>query len=247
LRGDNLARQLVAAGETFVGHSEGLPGAGATDCTAGSHARKHNPWVNFPDLPEEINQPYSALPDDYADLPTVSVVVPDLCHDMHDCGVAAGDQWASEQLPGYVDSVQTHDSLLVVTWDESEGRRDDNLIPTFLVGPMVQAGDTAQRIDHYSILRTIEDMYALHPSGRPRTGHPSGTSGTPRRTDVVPGSRRFQLANRSVRERLWRAYPLRRGRDVCPSRIRVVRLSETQSLSRGRHGPSSPELGSRTP
>jgi phosphatidylinositol-3-phosphatase len=165
LHGGNLADQLLTAGRTFVGYSEGLPEAGSTECESDRYRRKHNPWVNFPDLPEAINQPYSALPDDYADLPTVSIVVPDMCNDMHDCGVAAGDSWARENLARYVKWAQSHDSLLVVTFDESEGRDDGNHIPTVLVGPMVAAGASAQPIDHYSILRTLEEMYGLPPLG----------------------------------------------------------------------------------
>src|SRR4051812_23160273 len=94
LTGDNLAAQLLAAGETFTGYSEGLPEVGYTGCRSGRYARKHNPWVDFPHLPSSVNQPFSALPADYADLPTVSFVVPDLCNDMHNCGVATGDAWA---------------------------------------------------------------------------------------------------------------------------------------------------------
>jgi hypothetical protein len=164
LHGDNLASQLLAAGKTFVGYSEDLPQAGATDCGAGEYRRKHNPWVSFADLPTGINQPYTALPDDYADLPTVSFLVPDLCNDMHDCDVATGDTWAKQNLAPYVEWAKSHNSLLVVTFDESEGKGDDP-IATLLVGPMVQAGDTAQHVDHYSILRTIEEMYGLEPLG----------------------------------------------------------------------------------
>ena len=47
----NLAAQLLAAGATFAGYSEGLPAAGATVCSAGRYARKHNPWADFPALP----------------------------------------------------------------------------------------------------------------------------------------------------------------------------------------------------
>jgi hypothetical protein len=163
LSGDNLASQLLAAGKTFTGFSEDLPGTGAEDCSSGGYRRKHNPWVDFSGLPAGINQPYSALPADYADLPTVSFVVPNLCNDMHDCSVAAGDRWAKAHLAPYVAWAATHDSLLVVTFDESDGGNDGNAIATFLVGPMVDAGDTAQRIDHYSLLRTIEEMYGLPP------------------------------------------------------------------------------------
>jgi hypothetical protein len=162
--GPNLAGQLLEAGRTFVGYSEALPAVGSTVCRAGDYARKHNPWADFPALPDEVNQPYTALPDDYADLPTVAFVVPDLCDDMHDCGVHAGDAWASEHLDPYVDWARTHDSLLVVTFDEDSGSRE-NLIPTFLVGPMVVPGQSGQHTDHYTILRTIEDMYGLAPLG----------------------------------------------------------------------------------
>ena len=92
LSGDNLASQLIGAGRTFVGYSEGLPSVGYTGCGSGDYARKHNPWVDFRNLPASVNQPLSALPSDYGQLPTVSFVVPDLCNDMHDCGVAAGAQ-----------------------------------------------------------------------------------------------------------------------------------------------------------
>jgi acid phosphatase len=165
LSGPNLAAQLTKAGKTFVGYSEGLPKAGATDCQAGDYRRKHNPWVDFGDLPAQVNQPYSSFPDDFADLPTVSFVVPDMCHDMHDCDVATGDRWARENLDPYVTWAKTHDSLLIVTFDESEGGDSSNHITTFFVGPMVHVGDDTTRIDHYTVLRTIEEMYGLSAIG----------------------------------------------------------------------------------
>jgi hypothetical protein len=165
LKGPNLAEQLRAAGHTFVGYSEDLPRAGYTGCGTGDYARRHNPWVNFPDLPRSVNQPYTSLPDDFSALPTVSFVVPNLCNDMHDCGVAAGDHWARRNLTDYVAWAHQHNSLLVVTFDEDNGS-SANHIATFLVGPMVKPGPSDQRIDHYSLLRTLEDMYGL-----PRLGH----------------------------------------------------------------------------
>jgi phosphatidylinositol-3-phosphatase len=162
--GPNLAEQLLAAGRTFTGYSEGLPSPGSTVCRSGDYARKHVPWANFPALPSTVNQPYSALPADLARLPTVSFVIPNLCDDMHDCGVAAGDRWAKAHLPAYVDWARTHRGLLVVTFDEDEGTAG-NHIATLLVGPMIKPGPSSQRIDHYSLLRTIEDMYGLAPIG----------------------------------------------------------------------------------
>jgi hypothetical protein len=162
--GPDLGSQLLAAGHTFAGYSEGLPRAGFTGCSSGDYARKHNPWVNFPDLPASVNQPLSALPGDLADLPTVAFVVPDLCNDMHDCGVAAGDAWARDHLAPYLSWAQDNDSLLVVTFDEDEGS-SGNHIATILAGPMVRPGEYDERIDHYTLLRTIEEMYRLAPLG----------------------------------------------------------------------------------
>lgn len=160
----NLAAQLLDAGRTFTGYSEGLPAAGSTVCSAGDYARKHVPWADFPALPAAVNQPLSALPADFGRLPTVSFVIPNLCSDMHDCPVAAGDAWAKAHLAGYVAWARTHDSLLVVTFDEDDDTAA-NHIPTFLVGPMVLAGTSGQRTDHYRVLRTIEAMYGLAPLG----------------------------------------------------------------------------------
>ena len=160
----NLAAQLLAAGRTFTGYSEDLPAAGSTVCSAGNYARKHSPWVDFPALPASVNQPLSALPTDLAQLPTVSFVIPNLCSDMHNCSVATGDAWAKQHLASYAAWARTHDSLLVVTFDEDDDTAA-NHIPTVLVGPMVRPGSSGQRTDHYRVLRTIEAMYGLAPLG----------------------------------------------------------------------------------
>jgi len=57
----------------------------------------------------------------FASPPTVSLVIPNLCHDMHDCPVAAGDAWLRTHLRGYARWAMTHDSLLIVTWDADDG------------------------------------------------------------------------------------------------------------------------------
>jgi phosphatidylinositol-3-phosphatase len=160
----NLGSELIAAGHTFVGYAEGLPAAGSGVCTAGRYARKHSPWVNFRNLPPTANQPASALRS-WDQLPTVAFLTPDMCHDMHDCPVAAGDAWAKQTLGSYTTWARTHNSLLILTFDESETHTRGNPIATILAGPMVVPGEYPARIDHYSLLRTIEDMYGLPPLG----------------------------------------------------------------------------------
>jgi acid phosphatase len=158
--GPNLGAQLLSAGLGFVGYSEGLPAAGSTVCSAGSYARKHNPWVDFPAVPASANQPFSAFPRDYSRLPAVSFVVPDLADDMHDGSVGQGDGWLRANLDGYVQWALSHRSLLIVTWDEDDFSQA-NQVPTIVVGGLVKPGRYAERIDHYSVLHTLEAAYGL--------------------------------------------------------------------------------------
>lgn len=160
----NLARQLLDAGHTFAGYAEDLPATGSAVCADGMYVRRHNPWVNFDNVPAEANRPLKDLPTDYDRLPTVSFVVPGLCHDMHDCPKADADTWLHDTLGGYIDWAETHNSLLILTFDE-DNRTDGNHIPTVVVGAGVTPGDRTARVDHFNILRTIEDAYGLPPLG----------------------------------------------------------------------------------
>ncbi len=87
----NLGSALITAGFTFTGYSEDLPAAGSLVCTSGAYARKHSPWINFTNLPTSTNQPLTAYPTDYSQLPTLSFVIPNLNNDMHDGTIAQGD------------------------------------------------------------------------------------------------------------------------------------------------------------
>lgn len=159
LHGPNIADSLKQHGLSFAIYSEGLPAAGDRGCGYGDYRRKHNPVANWRDL-AAVNLPLSAFPKDFARLPTVSWVIPDLQHDMHDGTIAQGDTWLQRHLAAYADWAAHHNSLLIVTWDEDD-RWSGNHISTLIVGQPVRRGRSAQRIDHYDVLRTIEEMYGL--------------------------------------------------------------------------------------
>lgn len=159
LGGDNLVAALQAMGLEFAIYSESLPHAGADDCIYGGYRRKHNPVADWQEL-AAYNLPFTAFPQDYTQLPTVSFVVPDQRHDMHDGSIAQGDAWLKQNLAGYADWALQHNSLLIVTWDEDNGSAN-NRVATIVVGQMVKPGKSAQHINHYGVLRTIEEMYGL--------------------------------------------------------------------------------------
>ena len=162
---DNLGHQLRTAGLSFAGYAESLPTVGYTGCGSGDYRRKHNPWVNFTNLPASVNRPFTDFPSDYRKLPTVSFVSPNMCHSMHDCPIGTGDQWMQQHLDGYARWATGHNSWLIVTFDENAGGTV-NPIPTIIVGDHVRPGRYAQKINHYGLLRTIEEAYGL-----PALGH----------------------------------------------------------------------------
>jgi hypothetical protein len=158
----NLAGALLARGLSFTGYSEDLPASGFTGCESGAYARKHNPWVDFSALPARVNQPMTAFPGNPADLPTVSFVIPNLDHDMHDGTLAQADQWLQVHLGDYANWCRAHNSLLVITTDEDDDSQN-NRIATILVGAHVRPGPYDTRTDHYGLLRTLLDSYQLTP------------------------------------------------------------------------------------
>jgi phosphatidylinositol-3-phosphatase len=167
---DNLANQLFHHKLTFQAFSESLPSVGFMGCTAGNanqgyYARKHAPWANFTNIPKNVHLPFSAFPKVYSGLPTVSFVIPNLKHDMHDGTVKEADQWLQQNLGAYIKWLQTHNSLFILTWDEDDNS-ENNRIPTILVGPMVQPGSYDTNYNHFHLLRTLEDIYGLHPIGK---------------------------------------------------------------------------------
>jgi hypothetical protein len=99
VNGRSLADTLEASNKTWKAYAEGLPYAGFTGANSGRYAKKHNPFVyfrrNLSGRRLRRIVPFTQfLPDlRRKRLPAFSLVIPDLCHDMHDCGAASGDAW----------------------------------------------------------------------------------------------------------------------------------------------------------
>ena len=96
-------------------------------------------------------------------LPAFSFVTPNLCNDMHDCGVATGDAW----LGSWLDEDHREPEL--------SGRPDGRLRrlgrgrrlgrqprPAFVISPWTKPGTrSTSRFTHYSLLRTTEELLGL--------------------------------------------------------------------------------------
>src|SRR5205085_1061156 len=90
-------------------------------------------------------------------------VVPNACHDMHDCSVSAGDRWLAAFVPRLTRSAAyaAGRTALFLTWDEDDGSAG-NHVPMLVVSPRTAPGTkSAARFTHYSALRTWERMLGL--------------------------------------------------------------------------------------
>ena len=169
----NLGAELLRKGYTFSGYSEDMPDTGYNGKFAGAYARKHNPWVNWMNsdtngIPAKYNLPLTAFPKDFNKLPAVSFVIPNENNDMHNGKdpetIIRSDKWMKAHLDKYVKWAKKHNSLLIITFDEDHYDQN-NCIPTIFIGAIVKHGRYDQKINHYNVLRTIEDMYGLDHAG----------------------------------------------------------------------------------
>ncbi len=175
----NLGAELISSKLSFAGYSESMPSAGYKGCGSYlslGYVRAHNPWVDFSNVPGTSNLAFASFPKDYRRLPTVSFVIPNLCHDMHYCSRDSGDKWIRGNLGGYAKWTTAHNSLLIITWDE-DGTilglgGDNNKVPTIFYGAHVRQGTYKEHISHYSILRTVEDIYGLAHAGASARAQP---------------------------------------------------------------------------
>lgn len=162
---DNLGRELLDVGKTFITYSEGLPSVGYNGSGSGEYARKHNPAANWMgtgpnQIPTTTDQPFTSFPTDYSTLPTVAFVVPNLINDMHDGSIQQGDNWIEKNITPLVAWAKTHNSLVVITWDEDETTTGGKIV-TIFAGENIKPGTNDELLNHYSLLRTIEDLYGL--------------------------------------------------------------------------------------
>ncbi|HEY4156267.1 MAG TPA: alkaline phosphatase family protein [Puia sp.] len=176
----NLGAGLISKGFSFKGFAETMPEPGFLGCrqdTSAStmgflYARKHAPWVNWQgkgknDIPDSASQPMTAFPGDFNQLPDVSFVIPNMDNDMHNIGepgdsaaIRRGDDWLKAKLQPYIEWAKDHNSLLILTFDEDQFTVKNHML-TLITGAGVIPGKYGERVDHYSLLHTIEGMYDI--------------------------------------------------------------------------------------
>lgn len=179
--GDSLFGQVAASGREWRVYAESMPApCSLTDSPDGRYVVRHTAATYYTDLRADCEKwvvpmgtmSQGAFHDDLGGgLPALSVVVPDLCHDMHgdaSCpgdDIRAGDDWLHGVLPGLLASPDYTSGRLavVIAWDE--GSKKDNHIPTLVISTTTQRRmvDTDETL--CSVLGLMSEVLAVDPLG----------------------------------------------------------------------------------
>jgi hypothetical protein len=130
---------------------------------AGLYAVRHNPATYYVGLRASCPRHDAAGP--IRPLVRFTLVVPNLCHDGHDCSIATVDRWLERELkPLFADPVYRKGGTAVfLVWDETDdtGSRS-NHVAAVVISPYTRVGTrSALAFDHYSLLATTESMLGV--------------------------------------------------------------------------------------
>ena len=166
--GRSVFGQVLSAGQVATTYVEGMRSRCQTT-SQGRYAVRHNPWVYFAaeraacrahNLPAGTPG-RGALHDDVAGgtLPTFGLLVPDLCHDAHDCPLSTADRWLGRWLDVVLVGPDFRAGRLavVVTFDEDD-RLARNHVVTAVLHPSLDGVRVRERLDHFALARSVSGL-----------------------------------------------------------------------------------------
>jgi hypothetical protein len=139
--------------------------------TSGDYAARHNPAVYYTTIASACkrNDVPLSLPLNLS--AKYTIVVPNICDDMHSCPVSTGDRWLSQYVPQILSSAQyqSRSLALFITFDENDSDAS-NQVPTLVIAPSTPRGErVGARFTHYSLLKTTETLLDVPQLGLSRT------------------------------------------------------------------------------
>jgi hypothetical protein len=170
-RTNNLFRQLSNSGVNWQAWAESMGSRCRMD-SGGDYGSWHNPPLYYRDLFPRIcrhrDVPYpQRLP---KVLPRLVFTIPNLCHDMHDCTIAAGSHWLRNHVPPLL----RRGAVVIITFDEGvTDAGGGGHIYTAIRGPGVPRGKRdGHRYSHLSLLGGLERWFGVKRLYRARHARP---------------------------------------------------------------------------
>ena len=176
--------QARAAGKTARVYAEGMTSA-CQRVNTGRYAVRHNPWTYFTSATERSGcrandvaagtTTSGALHNDIVAgrLPTVGMLVPDVCHDGHDCSPGTADAWLKRWVPAIMAGPDYRAGRLavVITFDEDDNR-SGNRVYTAVVHPSLHGTTVTKSLNHYSLSASLSRITGQKPLRKAATAPP---------------------------------------------------------------------------
>lgn len=171
---DNVVRELNAAHKTWKAYAESIPSVGYLGGDVPPYVKVHNPFAYLQDVVNDSAQAKNIVGmDQFAtdlaagQLPNYSFIIPNDYSNSHDCPpsmstcsasdtLAYSDSWLKTHLQPLINSDAWATTVLVVTYDESDGDTTNGggHVATVIAGGAVVPGyKITTQMQHQSVLR----------------------------------------------------------------------------------------------
>jgi hypothetical protein len=175
IEGPSVFDRAIAAHRSAKTYAEAMPAPcflSATD----RYAVKHNPWAYFSDPVSRAHCRKFDVPSGTAArgplrsdvnagrLPEVGMLVPDICHDAHDCSLGTADDWLRQWLRVVLAARDYRSGRLaiVVTFDEDDTTGSNHVLTT-VISPYTSHVVSSAPYTHYSLTRYLAEIAGAPP------------------------------------------------------------------------------------
>ena len=181
LSGPSVLGSAIAHGRTARLYAEGMPSPCDTTSGGTRYAVKHNPWAYFTDerkqcLADDVSLDTMSRDVATGQLPDAGMIVPDLCHDAHDCDLTTADRWLRERIRLLTSGRDWASGRLavVVTADEDD-HHQSNTVLTAVLQRDLKHRVVHTALTHYSLSRLYSEVLGV-PALREAASAPSMAS-----------------------------------------------------------------------
>lgn len=156
----------------------GFQGANYSETEADDYVRKHNPLVLFESVTEDDTRlrqikNFTTFYDDLKNqkLPQHMFITPNMTNDAHDTNITFASSWTYRFLGELLqDEYFTKDTLILLTFDETDTYEIGNKVFSFLLGGAVPENLRGKEDDtfytHYSVIASLSANWGLPSLGR---------------------------------------------------------------------------------
>jgi acid phosphatase len=175
IAGASVFDAAIANGKPAKTYAESMPSR-CSRASTDRYAVKHNPWAYFSSRASRTNCARYDVPAgtvtagalhrdiQAGTLPTVGLLVPNICNDGHDCSLASADAWLHRWTAALTAGRDYRAGRLaiIVTFDEDDNSAG-NTVLTVVVAPHTRGVAGSRAFTHYSMSRYLSEIAGVRP------------------------------------------------------------------------------------